>query len=150
MHTLGRHRCSMFSLRYSTSSITGNPTQTDRGDYTSRGTTIQGEKESNDRVGDAHRPLKTFTIFVFFVIPWLYETYGMNIFVELVDNEHSGCRAVVSLNSRKWGYFWGLLCAAQYSSVWLVGLFQDISTREKKLHQLADSHTELSAINYQK
>ena len=42
-----------------------------------------------------------FTNFVFFVITWCYRTYEMYIFVELADNELSGCIAVVGAPSQK-------------------------------------------------
>ena len=54
-----------------------------------------------------------------FVRPWCYRAYEAYIFGKLADNEPSGCRAVVGVNSRKWGYFRGI--CARLSAFWLAG-----------------------------
>ena len=77
-----------------------------------------------------------FTNFMFFIIPWHYRAYGVNIFVELADNELSSCTSIIGINSRKEGHtfltyvtiFRSASCAAQCSSGWLAGAVQKLLT----------------------
>jgi hypothetical protein len=64
------------------------------------------------------RSLNPMLIFSFFINRCYYSTYEMGIFGKLADNEPSGCRPVVHINSLKGGHLGGI-CA--WLSAILVG-----------------------------